>query len=81
MEIVTYVLSGALAHRDSLGTGSTIRPGELQRMTAGSGIAHSEFNASPAEPVHFYQIWLAAAPEGGAGAVLRAASLPPRGAA
>ncbi len=58
MEIVTYVLDGALAHRDSLGTGSTIRPGELQRMTAGTGIRHSEFNPSEAEPVHLYQIWL-----------------------
>lgn len=58
MEIVTYVLSGALAHRDSLGSGSTIRPGELQRMTAGTGIAHSEFNPSADEPVHLYQIWL-----------------------
>ena len=58
MEIVTYVLHGALAHRDSLGTGSTIQPGELQRMTAGTGIRHSEFNPSPAESVHLYQIWL-----------------------
>jgi redox-sensitive bicupin YhaK (pirin superfamily) len=58
MEIVTYVLDGALAHRDSLGTGSTIRPGELQRMTAGTGIRHSEFNPSESEPVHLYQIWL-----------------------
>jgi quercetin 2,3-dioxygenase len=58
MEIVTYVLDGALQHRDSLGTGSVIRPGELQRMTAGTGIAHSEFNASQTEPVHLYQIWL-----------------------
>jgi redox-sensitive bicupin YhaK (pirin superfamily) len=58
MEIVTYVLRGALEHRDSLGTGSTIRPGELQRMTAGTGITHSEFNPSPTEPVHLYQIWL-----------------------
>jgi redox-sensitive bicupin YhaK (pirin superfamily) len=58
MEIVTYVLKGALAHRDSLGTGSTIRPGELQRMTAGTGITHSEFNPSESEPVHLYQIWL-----------------------
>ena len=64
MEIVTYVLSGALAHRDSLGTGSTIRPGELQRMTAGTGITHSEFNPSPTEPVHFYQIWLLPEREG-----------------
>ena len=58
MEIVTYVLEGALEHRDSLGTGSTIRPGELQRMTAGTGIRHSEANPSPTEPVHLYQIWL-----------------------
>lgn len=58
MEIVTYVLEGGLAHRDSLGTGSTIVPGELQRMTAGTGIAHSEANASPDRPVHLYQIWL-----------------------
>ena len=64
MEIVTYVLSGALAHRDSLGTGSTLRPGELQRMTAGTGITHSEFNPSPTEPVHFYQIWLLPEREG-----------------
>lgn len=58
MEIVTYVLEGALQHRDSLGTGSTIRPGELQRMTAGTGITHSEFNPSATDPVHLYQIWL-----------------------
>jgi redox-sensitive bicupin YhaK (pirin superfamily) len=64
MEIVTYVLSGALAHKDSLGTGSTIRPGELQRMTAGTGITHSEFNPSQAEPVHLYQIWLLPEREG-----------------
>jgi redox-sensitive bicupin YhaK (pirin superfamily) len=64
MEIVTYVLSGALAHRDSLGMVRTLRPGEFQRMTAGTGITHSEFNPSPTEPVHFYQIWLLPEREG-----------------
>jgi len=64
MEIVTYVLEGELAHRDGLGTGSTIRPGELQRMTAGTGLTHSEFNASATEPVHLYQIWLLPEREG-----------------
>ncbi len=58
MEIVTYVLEGSLAHRDSLGSGDILKPGELQRMTAGTGISHSEFNASETEPVHLYQIWL-----------------------
>jgi redox-sensitive bicupin YhaK (pirin superfamily) len=58
MEIVTYVLSGALEHRDSMGNGEILRPGEFQRMSAGTGITHSEFNPSPDEPVHLYQIWL-----------------------
>jgi len=58
MDSVTYVLDGSLAHRDSLGTGSVLRPGELQRMTAGTGIRHSEFNPSRTEPVHLVQIWL-----------------------
>jgi hypothetical protein len=58
MEIVTCVLEGALQHRDSLGNGEVLRPGEFQRMTAGTGIRHSEFNPSADEPVHLYQIWL-----------------------
>jgi quercetin 2,3-dioxygenase len=58
MEIITYVLEGALGHKDSLGNGSVLRPGEFQCMTAGTGMRHSEFNPSKSEPVHFYQIWL-----------------------
>ncbi len=58
MEIVTYVLEGALEHKDSMGNGEVLRPGEFQRMTAGTGITHSEFNPSSDEPVHLYQIWL-----------------------
>ncbi|MCG6156441.1 pirin family protein [Rubinisphaera margarita] len=58
MEIVTYVLEGALEHRDSMGNGEVLRPGEFQRMSAGTGITHSEFNPSETEPVHLYQIWL-----------------------
>jgi len=64
MEIITYVLEGVLEHRDSLGNGSQIRPGEVQLMSAGSGVTHSEFNASPTNYVHLLQMWVLPAEKG-----------------
>lgn len=78
MEIVTYVLSGAVTHRDSLGSGSTIQPGEVQRMSAGKGIVHSEFNLAASERLHLLQIWIEPAAPGGSASYAQA-SIPPAG--
>lgn len=64
MEIISYVLEGELAHKDNMGSGSVIRPGDVQRMSAGTGVLHSEMNPSTSQPVHFFQVWLMPAQRG-----------------